>query len=123
MGEVYLLGYENGIADVYAQARKYKETGSRLIGIIGAGSKDRLVLEKEMQAVCDELFVTTNDGSYGGKVSVIDVLKELLEVIEKSTHTKYPDLVFAAGPATILGRISGLTGDFGIKTITREQNA
>jgi len=116
-GTVICIGGGVGIAEIYPVSRAFKEAGSRVIGIIGARSREILILEKEMQKVCAELFVTTDDGSYGRKGFVTDVLKELFGVIEKSTHTKYPDLVYAIGPVPMMKAVSGLTGEYSVKTI------
>jgi ferredoxin--NADP+ reductase len=101
-------------------AEAFKGTGSRVIGIIGSDSRGSLIMEEEMKKACDELFITTLDGSYQRQGKPTDVLKELLVVIEKSTHTEYPDLVFAAGGAEILQEVANLTRGCGIKTITRD---
>jgi len=117
MGTVVCIGGGVGIAEVYPVSRAFKEAGNRIIGIIGARSKDLLILEDALRKICDELFITTDDGSYGGKGLVTDVLKELLGVIEKSTHTKYPDLVYAIGPVSMMKAVSQLTKEYQIKTI------
>jgi ferredoxin--NADP+ reductase len=116
-GTVICIGGGVGIAEVYPVSRAFKEAGNRIIGIIGSRSKDLLILEKEMQVVCDELFVTTDDGSYGRKGLVTDVLKELFVAIEKSTHTKYPQLVYCIGPLPMMKAVSRLTKEYNIKTI------
>jgi len=117
LGTVICIGGGVGIAEVYPVSRAFKEAGNRVLGIIGARSKDLLILEHEMKGICDELFITTDDGSYARKGLVTDVLKELLEVIEKSTHTKYPDLVYCIGPVQMMKAISELTAAYKIKTI------
>jgi len=116
-GAVICIGGGVGIAEVYPVSRGFKEAGSRVIGIIGARSREQLILEKEMQQVSAELFVTTDDGSYGRKGFVTDTLKELLDVVEKSTHTKYPELVYAVGPIVMMKAVSELTRGYNIKTI------
>lgn len=117
IGEVYCIGGGVGIAEVYPVSKAFKQAGNRAIGIIGARTKELLILEKEMQDICDELFITTDDGSYSRKGLVTDVLKELFMVIEKSTHTKYPDLVYAIGPVVMMKAVSQITQDYKIKTI------
>ena len=116
-GEVYCIGGGVGIAEVYPVSRAFKEAGNRVIGIIGTRCKNLVILENQMQQVCDELFITTDDGSYGRKGFVTDVLKELLTVIEKSTHTKYPSLVYCIGPVAMMKAVAQLTLDSKIKTI------
>jgi len=117
LGEVYCIGGGVGIAEVYPVSRAFKEVGNRVTGIIGARSKDLIILENKMREVCDELFVTTDDGSYGKKGFVTDILKGLIEVIEKSTHTKYPALVYAIGPVPMMKAVSELTKGYNIKTV------
>ncbi len=116
-GTVICIGGGVGIAEVYPVSRAFKEAGNRILGIIGARSKELLILEDKMQEICAELFITTDDGSYGRKGLVIDELKELLEVVEKSTHTKYPDLVYCIGPVRMMKAVSELTATYKIKTI------
>jgi ferredoxin--NADP+ reductase len=70
-----------------------------------------------MRTVCDELFITTDDGSYNRKGLVTDVLKELFEVIEKSSHTKYPNLVYCIGPVPMIRAVSEFTKGYQVKTI------
>ena len=75
VGTVICIGGGVGIAEVYPVSRAFKEAGNRVLGIIGARSKELLILEDKMQEICAELFITTDDGSYGRKGLVIDVLK------------------------------------------------
>jgi ferredoxin--NADP+ reductase len=116
-GVVYCIGGGVGIAEVYPVSRAFKDAGNRVIGIIGARSKDLLILEGEMKKVCDELFVITDDGSSSKKGFVTDTLRDLLTVIEGSTHTKYPDLVYAIGPVPMMKAVSQITKEYSIKTI------
>ncbi|MGD0336374.1 MAG: sulfide/dihydroorotate dehydrogenase-like FAD/NAD-binding protein [Candidatus Omnitrophota bacterium] len=117
IGEVYCIGGGVGIAEVFPVAREFKKAGNRVIGIIGSRSKDLLILEDELRGVCDELFPITDDGSSGKKGFVTDILRELLTVVENSTHTKYPDLVYAVGPVMMMEAIAALTRGYQIKTI------
>ncbi|MDP3731426.1 MAG: sulfide/dihydroorotate dehydrogenase-like FAD/NAD-binding protein [Candidatus Omnitrophota bacterium] len=116
-GTVICIGGGVGIAEVYPASRAFKEAGNRVLGIIGARSKELLILKDKMQEICAELFITTDDGSYGRKGLVTDVLKELLDVVEKSTHTKFPDLVYCIGPVRMMQAVAELTGAYKIKTI------
>ena len=117
LGTVICIGGGVGIAEVYPVSRAFKEAGNRVLGIIGSRSKELLILEDKMQNICDELFITTDDGSYGRKGFVTDALKELFEVVEKSTHTMYPDLVYCVGPLPMMRAVSELTRSYKIKTI------
>jgi ferredoxin--NADP+ reductase len=106
-----------GIAEVYPVSRAFKAAGNRVTGIIGSRSKDLLILEKEMKSACDELFVVTDDGSYSRKGLVTDTIKDLFGVIEKSTHTKYPALVYAIGPLRMMQAVAAVTKEHSVKTI------
>lgn len=127
IGSVICIGGGVGIAEVYPVARAFKEAGGRVYGIIGARSKALLILEDQMRKACHELFIATDDGSYGKKGFVSDILREFLHVIEKSTHTKprpcaqgrgkYPDLVYAIGPVPMMKAVANLTKEYKIKTI------
>lgn len=114
---VVCIGGGVGIAEVYPVSRAFACAGRRVIGIIGARSKGALILENEMKNVCDELFIATDDGSYGRKGFVTDILKELFTVIEKSTHSVYPVLVYAIGPVLMMKAVSEFTKGYGVKTI------
>ncbi len=74
-----IVGGGVGIAPVYPKAKALKEVGNRLISIIGARTKELLMLEEEMRAVSDEFIVVTDDGSHGRKALVTEPLAEVLE--------------------------------------------
>lgn len=116
-GTVVCIGGGVGIAEILPVSKALKSAGNNVIGILGARSKDLLILEQEMKEFCNELFVATDDGSYGTKGLVTDILKGLIDVAEKSTHTIYPGLVYAIGPVPMMKAVSELTRGFNIKTI------
>ncbi|MDD4939724.1 MAG: sulfide/dihydroorotate dehydrogenase-like FAD/NAD-binding protein [Candidatus Omnitrophica bacterium] len=117
LGTVVCVGGGVGIAEVYPVSRAFKGAGNRVIGIIGGRSKELVILEKEMRQTCDELFITTDDGSYGRKGLVTDELKDIFGAVERSTHTKYPELVYCIGPVPMMKAVSQLTKDYQVKTI------
>lgn len=117
LGTVVCIAGGVGIAEVYPVSRAFKEAGNRVIGIIGSRTKESLILENEMKNISDELFITTDDGSYARKGFVTDALKDLLEVIEKSTHTKYPNLIYCIGPVPMMKAVSEVTKEYRISTI------
>ena len=117
LGEVYCVGGGVGIAELYPVSRAFKDAGNRVIGIIGSRTKDLIILENQIRKVTDELFITTDDGSYERKGLVTDILKDLFSVIEKSTHTKYPSLVYAIGPVRMMKAVADFTRDYQVKTI------
>lgn len=116
-GEVYCVAGGVGVAEIYPVARAFKQAGNRVIAIIGSRNKGLLILENEIRGVSDELFITTDDGSYGRKGLVLDVLKDLFGVIEKSTHTKYPAIVYCIGPVPMMKAVADFTRNYQVKTI------
>ena len=110
-GQVVVIGGGVGTAVAYPEARALKNAGNKLISIIGARNKDLLVLEDEVRAISDELYITTDDGSKGHHGFVTDVLKELIE--RKVTI----DRVIAIGPAIMMKAVANLTRPHRIKTV------
>ncbi|MFC1683247.1 sulfide/dihydroorotate dehydrogenase-like FAD/NAD-binding protein [Candidatus Zixiibacteriota bacterium] len=110
-GTVVCVGGGVGNAVVYPIAKAMKAVGNRVISIIGARTKDLLVLEEENRQTSDELYVTTDDGSYGKHGFVTD---ELARVIKEGTQI---DLVVAIGPAIMMKAVCDLTRNFSIRTI------
>ena len=109
-GKVILVGGGVGIAEIYPVAKALKEAGNVLEIILGARTKDLLILEKELKGLSDAFYITTDDGSYGKKGFTTDILAELLK------KDKF-DLVYAVGPIPMMKRVSSVTKDFGVKTI------
>jgi ferredoxin--NADP+ reductase len=109
-GKVICIGGGVGTAEAYPIAKAYKEAGNDVTVIIGARTKDLVICEKEIKEFCDKVHVTTDDGSYGQKGFVTDVLKELLE---KDSY----DLVFAIGPIIMMKAVSLMTKPKSVKTL------
>ena len=105
-----IIGGGVGCAIAYPQAKALHNMGVDVTVIAGFRSRDIVILEDEMKAVSNNLYITTDDGSYGRKGLVTDVLKEL---IEKDTY----DLVIAIGPVVMMKFVSLTTKPFGIKTL------
>ncbi len=78
-GTAVSIGGGVGTAIAYPTAVALKQAGNHTISIIGGRTKEFVILENEMKKVCDEVFVTTDDGSYGKHGFVTDQLKELIE--------------------------------------------
>jgi ferredoxin--NADP+ reductase len=110
-GQVVCIGGGVGTPEIYPVARALRSCGNRVISIIGARSKNLLIMEKEMRAVSDELHITTDDGSYGIKGFVTDELKR---IIERGLEI---NRVFAVGPVIMMKAVSELTRPHKIKTI------
>ncbi len=106
-----VIGGGLGTAIAYPQAKKLHELGAEVDSIIGFRNRELVILEKEMKAVSDNLYITTDDGSYGQKGFVTEVLKDLLD------QGKQYDLVIAIGPLVMMKAVSELTKKYGIKTI------
>jgi ferredoxin--NADP+ reductase len=106
-----VIGGGLGTAIAYPQAKKLHNMGVSVDVITGFRSKDIIVLEKEMAAVSDRLFVTTDDGSNGTKGFVSDILQKLLD-----EGNKY-DVVIAIGPPIMMKVVCDVTRPHGIKTI------
>lgn len=68
-----------GTAPVYPQAKFLHERGAYVDIIVGAKTKDMVILEKEMSAVCNHLYICTDDGSYGKKGLVTAMVDKLME--------------------------------------------
>lgn len=109
-GTVVCIGGGVGTAEVYPIAKALKDSGNTVLGIIGARSKDLVILENEMSAVCDELVVTTDDGSYGQKGFVTDALKDIME------KNKELQGVYAIGPIPMMRAVAETTRADKIKT-------
>ncbi|MGD2270498.1 MAG: sulfide/dihydroorotate dehydrogenase-like FAD/NAD-binding protein [Desulfobacterales bacterium] len=110
VGNVVCVGGGTGIAVLHPITRALKDVGNHVISIIGARSKDLLILEDKMKAVSHELLITTDDGSYGRKGFVTDALKDLLDKGDTQ-------LVVAIGPVPMMKFVSKLTKEYGVKTI------
>lgn len=108
---VVCVGGGIGIAPVHPVARGYKEAGSKVISILGARSRDLLIMEDEMVKASTEVKVCTDDGSYGQKGFVTNVLEDLIK--EGSPI----DVVVAIGPVPMMEAVSKLTKPYGIKTL------
>jgi ferredoxin--NADP+ reductase len=110
-GTVVVIGGGVGAAMAYPTAAALKKAGNFVICILGARDKDRVILEREMRIVSDELLITTDDGSYGTQGLVTD---SLLKLIERGTHI---DRLLAVGPILMMKAVADITRASGIHTI------
>ena len=111
VGTVVTIGGGVGTAIVYPETKAFKEAGNYVISIIGFRNKEHVILEEEMRDGSDELYVLTDDGSYGKKGFTTDELQELENAGRKM------DLVIAIGPAIMMKKISEMTKQYNVKTI------
>ncbi|MBN1405481.1 MAG: sulfide/dihydroorotate dehydrogenase-like FAD/NAD-binding protein [Candidatus Omnitrophica bacterium] len=110
IGNIICIGGGVGTAEAYPITKAYKESGNEVKVIIGARNKSLLICEKELKSLGVELYVATDDGSYGRKGFVTDVLKELL------SKQKY-DLIYAIGPIVMMKAVSQAAKPYNIKTL------
>lgn len=107
---VICIGGGTGIAAMHHTAKGHYKAGNHVTVIIGARSKDLLLFEKELKSFCPEVLVSTDDGSYGHKGFVTDLLQERLENDKSVTD------VIAVGPVPMMQAVSELTKPFGVPT-------
>lgn len=110
-GTVVTVGGGTGIACVYPIARGLKEAGNKVIAIIGAKTKDLIIIEEQMRKASTELLVATDDGSYGRKGFVTEILDEVLRK-EKSVKK-----VWAIGPAPMMKAVCDVTKQYNMEAI------
>ncbi|MFI5252605.1 MAG: sulfide/dihydroorotate dehydrogenase-like FAD/NAD-binding protein [Bacteroidota bacterium] len=107
---VACVGGGVGTAELLPIARALKGAGNAVYSVLGARSKDLIVLEKEMSEISDGMFITTDDGSYGKQGVVTVALKELLD------SKLGIEAVYAIGPLPMMKFVSKLTKEYGVKT-------
>lgn len=110
-GTAVSIGGGVGTAIAYPTAVALKQAGNYTISIIGGRSKEYVILEDEMNKVCDEVFVTTDDGSYGYPGFVTTKLQEMIDAKRKI------DFVLAIGPIPMMKAIAEVTRKYKIKTV------
>lgn len=108
---VAVIGGGVGCAIAYPQAKALYNSGIDVDIIAGFRSRDIVILENEMRAVSSNCYITTDDGSYGMKGFVTNMLQEL---IDKGNHY---DCVIAIGPVPMMKFVCAVTKPYGIKTI------
>ncbi len=113
-GNLILVGGGVGIAEIYPVAKALKEAGNHTTTILGARNNDLLILEQELKVFCDELYITTDDGSCGRKGFVTDILQEVLSY--SLSAIRY-SLIYAVGPIPMMRRVCEVASDFKVKTI------
>ncbi len=100
-----------GTAPVYPQVIWLKENGVNADVIVGSKTKDLLILKKEMEAVATNLYITTDDGSYGRSGMVTKTIQDLVD------EGKKYDVCVAIGPMIMMKFVCKLTKELGIPTI------
>lgn len=110
-GRVIGIGGGIGIAPLHPIVQAMRAAGNHVTAILGARSKDLLIMEDEMRRAADRVMVVTDDGSYGEKGLVTDALRA-----EVQAHGK-PDLCVAIGPLVMMRATAALTKELGIRTL------
>lgn len=100
-----------GTAPVYPQVKWFKENGISVDVIIGAKTKNLVILEKEMKEQAENVYIATDDGSYGYHGMVTDVIDDLIK-----NKSKNYDHVVAIGPMIMMKFVCKKTKEYNIKT-------
>jgi len=109
-GMVVCVGGGIGNAPLLPIATALRDAGNRVISILGARDKTRLILEDRFAAVSDELIVCTDDGSYARKALVTEPLKEVCQREPRPAHA------FVIGPTLMMKFCCEATRPFGVPT-------
>ncbi|MEG0823592.1 MAG: sulfide/dihydroorotate dehydrogenase-like FAD/NAD-binding protein [Erysipelotrichaceae bacterium] len=109
--KVAVIGGGVGCAIAYPTAKALHEAGAEVSVITGFRNKDLVILEEEFKAVADHMYLVTDDGSYGEKGLVTNVLEKLIVDGEKF------DEVIAIGPLVMMKFVSLLTKKYDVKTV------
>ena len=110
IGTVICVGGGVGVAPLYPEAKRYKEVGNKIISLIGARSRNLFFFMNKMEAVSDEIYCSTDDGSFGHHGFVTDLVKEILE---KGVGA---DEAVVIGPLPMMKRASEITKKYNLKT-------
>lgn len=107
-GTVICVGGGTGIAAMHHIAKGHSRVGNHVVAIIGARSKDLLLFEKELKAFANETGISTDDGSYGRKGLVTDLLRERLQADAGVSE------VVAVGPVPMMEAVAKVAKDFNV---------
>ena len=109
--KVLFVGGGVGTAPIYPQVKWFAKNGLKVDVIVGAKTKELLILEDELKNVADNLYIATDDGSYGFHGLVTDVIDNLIK-----NQNKHYDHVVAIGPMIMMKFVCLKTKEYGIKT-------
>ncbi len=107
-GTIIFIGGGVGIATLFPYIQEFKKAGNKIISILGAKTKGYLFFENEIKQLSDEFHITTDDGSYGRKGFVTEVLQDSIK--------QKTDLVLAVGPLVMMKAVSQITKSHNILT-------
>lgn len=109
--KVLFVGGGVGTAPIYPQVKWFAKNGLKADVIVGAKTKELLILEDELKNVADNLYIATDDGSYGFHGLVTDVIDNLIK-----NQNKHYDHIVAIGPMIMMKFVCLKTKEYGIKT-------
>ena len=109
-GKVICVGGGTGVAVLHPITRAMKDVGNEVVCIIGARTKDLLILEAQMKDASHDLRVCTDDGSYGHHGFVTEVMKEVLEEGDIKE-------VVAIGPVPMMKAVANITKEYEVPTL------
>jgi ferredoxin--NADP+ reductase len=110
-GTVAVIGGGVGTAIIHPTARALRAAGNRILSIVGARSRELVILEDEVRATSDATWILTDDGSYGERGLVTTKLGQLLEQGEEL------DRVLACGPVAMMRAVAEATRPAGLPTV------
>jgi ferredoxin--NADP+ reductase len=109
-GTVCIVSGGVGTAEILTVIEALKGAGNKVISIVGSRTKELLLLEDDIRKISSELCVATDDGSYGIKGLVTNVLQNIID-------REKIDIVYAIGPAPMMRAVADLTKKHNIKTL------
>lgn len=110
-GNVLCIAGGVGVATLYSTAKTLKNVGNHVTTIMGARSKEFVIIENDIREICDEVFVSTEDGTYGRHGKVTDILRELIQ------DGRHFDYIVSIGPIPMLRTVAEFTRPFNIPTV------
>ncbi|MFH1594721.1 MAG: sulfide/dihydroorotate dehydrogenase-like FAD/NAD-binding protein [Candidatus Omnitrophota bacterium] len=110
IGKTVFVGGGVGIAEILPVLGYAKAQGNHIVSILGARTKELLILVEEIKLLSDEVILVTDDGSFGEKGNVLGPLERTLQAVK-------PDLCYAVGPDIMMRAVSDLTRKDKIRTI------
>lgn len=105
LGTVLCVAGGLGVAPLYPKVKALKAMGNQTISIVGARSKDLLILSEEMTAVSDQIYYSTDDGSFGHEGFVTDVMRQVLS-------KEQVDQIIAIGPVPMMNACVKVAKEF-----------
>ena len=110
-GTCVCVGGGAGIAPLLPIAFALSKAGNNVVSILGGRTQELVILRREMEEVSDEIYYTTDDGSFGAKGLVTHALGRYIDEVGR------PQLVIAIGPAVMMRAVSEQTWPLGIRTL------